>query len=101
MTIVQPLAVWASLAGVLGLTIGSFLNVVIYRVPVGASIVTPASCCQSCGHAIRNRHNIPVLGWLALNGKCADCGEPISVRYPIVEAATSALFVLLTVRLAH
>jgi leader peptidase (prepilin peptidase)/N-methyltransferase len=79
--------------GVLGLAIGSFLNVVIYRVPAGESLIRPGSHCPHCAHEIRNRHNIPVLGWLLLRGKCADCRAPISVRYPIVEALTAALFV--------
>src|SRR5687768_11921457 len=56
----------------LGLAIGSFLNVVIYRVPAGESVVHPPSKCPNCGAAIRNRHNVPVLGWLLLRGKCAD-----------------------------
>jgi leader peptidase (prepilin peptidase) / N-methyltransferase len=92
------LAVWAALAGLLGLAIGSFLNVVIYRVPAGVSVVTPSSRCPTCDSAIRNRHNLPVLGWLALRGRCADCAAPISVRYPLVEFVTGALFVLVTVR---
>jgi len=101
MTTMLPLAIYALLAGVLGLAIGSFLNVVIYRVPAGVSVVSPASRCPSCDHAIRNRHNIPVLGWLILGGRCADCKASISPRYPLVEAATAALFVVLTLRLAH
>jgi leader peptidase (prepilin peptidase) / N-methyltransferase len=88
-----PLLPVAVLAAVLGLSVGSFLNVVIYRVPAGLSIVSPPSRCPSCEHPIRNRHNIPVLGWLMLRGKCADCGNPISARYPLVEFLTGALFV--------
>ena len=91
-----PLGVWAVLAALFGLAIGSFLNVVIYRVPAGESIVRPPSKCPNCGHEIRNRHNIPVLGWLMLRGKCYDCGNPISPRYPLVEAATGALFAVVT-----
>lgn len=91
-----PIGLWAALAAVLGLLIGSFLNVVIYRVPAGESIVRPPSKCPKCGNEIRNRHNIPVFGWLVLRGKCFDCGNPISPRYPIVEFATGALFVVLT-----
>jgi leader peptidase (prepilin peptidase) / N-methyltransferase len=94
-------ALGAVLAGVLGLVVGSFLNVVISRVPAGESIVSPPSRCPSCGHRIRNRHNIPLLGWLMLRGRCADCRTRISVRYPLVEFATAVLFVVLTVRLAH
>jgi leader peptidase (prepilin peptidase)/N-methyltransferase len=84
---------------VLGLAIGSFLNVVIYRVPAGHSVVAPASHCPRCDTPIRNRHNVPVLGWLLLRGRCADCAAPISVRYPLVEAATGVAFVLVTWRL--
>ena len=85
-------AVWSILAGVLGLAIGSFLNVVIYRVPAGLSVVHPPSACPHCGHDIRNRHNVPVLGWLVLRGRCYDCRAPISPRYPLVELATGVLF---------
>jgi len=80
-------------AGLLGLAVGSFLNVVIYRVPRDESLVRPGSHCPHCGNAVRNRHNIPVLGWLLLRGRCADCRTPISARYPLVEAGTAALFV--------
>jgi leader peptidase (prepilin peptidase) / N-methyltransferase len=98
MTTMLPDALWAGLAGLLGLAIGSFLNVVIYRVPVGESVVSPASRCPSCSSEIHNRHNIPVLGWLVLRGRCFACRSPISARYPIVEAATAALFVVVTLR---
>jgi leader peptidase (prepilin peptidase)/N-methyltransferase len=93
--------VYAAFAGLFGLAIGSFLNVVIYRVPAGLSIVSPPSACPNCQAPIRNRHNVPVFGWLALHGRCADCQAPISARYPIVEAVTAALFVALTIRLAN
>lgn len=81
-------------AGVLGLLIGSFLNVVAYRVPAGRSVVAPASACPECGSAIRPWDNIPVLSWLVLRGRCRDCSAPISARYPLVEAATGAAFAL-------
>jgi leader peptidase (prepilin peptidase) / N-methyltransferase len=97
----SPWAVWATVLGVLGLAIGSFLNVVIYRVPAGVSVVRPASRCPSCQSEIRNRHNVPVLGWLSLRGKCADCAAPISARYPLVELATGVLFVVVTLRVVH
>jgi leader peptidase (prepilin peptidase) / N-methyltransferase len=87
-------ALVAGLAGVLGLAIGSFVNVVAYRVPRGVSVVSPPSACPCCCTPIRNRHNIPVLGWLVLRGCCYDCGVPISPRYPVVEAATGLLFAL-------
>lgn len=79
--------------GVFGLAIGSFLNVVAHRVPLGRSVVAPRSACPSCGHEIRAYDNVPVLSWLALRGRCRDCKAPISVRYPIVEALTGLLFI--------
>ncbi|MBO0900371.1 prepilin peptidase [Cellulomonas sp. zg-ZUI222] len=82
------------IAALLGLAIGSFLNVVVWRVPRDESVVRPASACPSCGHAIRARDNVPVVSWLLLRARCRDCGEPISVRYPAVELATCVLFVL-------
>ncbi|MGE3273522.1 MAG: A24 family peptidase [Vicinamibacterales bacterium] len=83
------------MAGVLGLLIGSFLNVCIYRLPRGGSLVSPPSRCPGCETPIRWRDNIPVLSWLWLRGRCASCGQPISIRYPIVELVTAALFVAL------
>lgn len=81
------------LVGVLGLAIGSFLNVVVYRVPAGISVVAPASSCPGCGHELRRRDNVPVVSWLLLRARCRDCSAPISARYPLVEAATGLLFV--------
>jgi leader peptidase (prepilin peptidase)/N-methyltransferase len=83
---------------VLGLLIGSFLNVVIWRVPRAESVVSPPSACPACGHPIRARDNVPVLSWLLLRGRCRDCAAPISPRYPVVEAATAALFALVLLR---
>ena len=80
------------LAGLLGLAIGSFLNVVVYRVPAGQSVVHPPSHCPVCQHPIRNRHNIPVLGWILLRGRCYDCKSPISIRYPLIELGTGVVF---------
>ena len=77
---------------VLGLAVGSFLNVVIYRVPRKQSVVRPRSACPSCGTQIADRDNIPVVSWLALRGRCRHCQAPISVRYPIVESLTAGLF---------
>jgi leader peptidase (prepilin peptidase)/N-methyltransferase len=81
------------LCGVLGLAIGSFLNVVIWRVPRRESVAHPPSHCPSCNAAIRPRDNIPVVSWLLLRGRCRQCRTGISVRYPLVEAGTAALFV--------
>ncbi|WP_305789611.1 prepilin peptidase [Symbioplanes lichenis] len=92
----QPLLL--GIVGMLGLAVGSFLNVVIHRVPRGESLVRPGSHCPACGHEIRPRHNIPVAGWLLLRGRCADCEAPISARYPLVEAGTAALFLAVTAK---
>ena len=85
-------AVWLA---VLGGTIGSFLNVVVYRVPAGLSLSRPGSHCPSCKHAIRWHDNVPVLGWIWLRGRCRDCGASISARYPTVEAVVAAMFLAL------
>ena len=82
------------LLGALGLVVGSFLNVCIYRLPRGESIAYPASHCTACGRALRWYENVPVLGWVALRGRCRTCGESISWMYPAVEVATPALFLL-------
>jgi leader peptidase (prepilin peptidase) / N-methyltransferase len=79
-------------AAVLGALIGSFLNVVIHRLPLGESLVSPGSHCPSCGAPVRARDNVPVLSWLLLRGRCRNCGAPISARYPVVEALTAAAF---------
>lgn len=84
--------------GILGALIGSFANVVIYRVPKGESIVFPGSTCPNCGHKIKPWENIPVLSWLFLRGKCSSCKTPISPRYPFIEALTAAGYVLLAWR---
>lgn len=83
---------------VLGLVIGSFVNVVVWRVPRGLSIVSPPSACPRCNRPIRAWENIPVFSWLALRGRCRGCRQPISLRYPAVELGTSVLFVLLAIR---
>ena len=107
-------ATFALVAGLLGLTVGSFLNVVIHRLPrmlqaqwkaqcaelegrpapdaPRYNLWTPGSQCAACGHRLRAVHNIPVVSYLALRGRCAFCGSPISARYPIVEALTAMLF---------
>ena len=76
-----------------GLVFGSFLNVCIVRLPRGESIVRPRSHCRSCGVALRSFDNLPLVSWLALRGRSRCCGQPIAVRYPLVEGATAALFV--------
>ncbi len=81
-----------------GLTVGSFLNVCIYRLPAGKSVVRPGSRCPSCGSAIRWYRNIPVLSWIFLRGRCADCGTRIPVRYPVVELLTGLLTLALWLR---
>jgi leader peptidase (prepilin peptidase)/N-methyltransferase len=73
--------------------LGSFLNVVAFRLPRGESLVRPGSHCPSCGAAVRPYDNVPVLSWLWLRGRCRGCGERISPRYPLVEAVTAVLFV--------
>ena len=112
----MPVSQWfdATLFGVLGLLIGSFLNVVIYRLPIMLdaqwkaecaelagkespvaekfNLMVPRSRCQKCGHQIRWYENIPIVSYLFLRGKCSVCGVPISLRYPLVEIATGALF---------
>lgn len=82
----------AAWLGVLGACVGSFLNVVAYRMPRGMSVVWQPSHCPRCEHPIRARDNIPVLGWLALGGRCRDCGGPISPRYALVEALVGGIF---------
>jgi leader peptidase (prepilin peptidase)/N-methyltransferase len=85
-------------AGLLGLLVGSFLNVVVWRVPRGESVVSPPSACPGCGTQIRPRDNVPVLSWLLLRGRCRDCGAGISSRYPLVEVGCAALFVVMALR---
>ncbi|MFC0430088.1 A24 family peptidase [Kutzneria buriramensis] len=94
------MAVLLIFIGLLGLVVGSFLNVVIHRVPAGISVATPPSACPNCDVRIRVRHNVPVLGWLLLRGKCFDCKEPISARYPLVELLTGLLFVAVALRVS-
>jgi leader peptidase (prepilin peptidase) / N-methyltransferase len=77
-----------------GAAIGSFLNVVIYRLPAGLSVLHPPSRCPHCLTQIRKQDNIPILGWLKLKGRCANCKAPVSPRYPLVEAFTGLLFLL-------
>ena len=94
-------AALAVIAGLLGLAVGSFLNVVVWRVPRGESVVTPRSHCPNCDAGIRPRDEIPVISWLLLKGRCRDCQAPISTRYPLVELLTAAVFVAIAVRFQH
>lgn len=93
MTVAAILAV-----GTFGAFIGSFLNVVVYRVPRGRSVVRPGSACGACGHEIRWYDNIPLVSWLVLRGRCRDCGSRISARYPLVELGTAVLLGLVAWR---
>jgi leader peptidase (prepilin peptidase)/N-methyltransferase len=90
-------AAGAALAGLFGLIFGSFLNVVIHRLPRGESLASPPSRCPSCGEHVRPYDNIPVLSWLLLRGRCRHCGEPISPRYPLVELLTAVLMAAVVV----
>ncbi|GEK80997.1 prepilin peptidase [Agrococcus baldri] len=94
------IAAATALTGGFGLLIGSFLNVVIFRVPAGRSIVNPPSACGGCGNRIRPYDNVPVLSWLLLRGKCRDCSTSISARYPFVELLTGVAFVAVVLRFA-
>lgn len=87
----------AAAAGALGLLVGSFLNVVVHRVPAGLSVVRPRSACPSCATPIRSRDNVPVVSWILLGGRCRDCSAVVPVRYPAVEVATGLLFAALAV----
>jgi len=89
----------AGILFVLGTMIGSFLNVIIYRIPKNESIVFPASKCQSCRRPLKWYHNIPVLSWLVLGGKCGFCKEKIAAQYPVIELLTGVIFVLLYLKL--
>lgn len=84
--------------GAFGAMLGSFLNACVFRLPRGISMLHPPSSCPSCGTRIRWYDNVPVLGWIALHGKCRSCRASISPRYPVVEALTAVVFVLLALR---
>ena len=88
----------AAFCGLLGLAFGSFANVVIHRVPRGESLSHPPSTCPTCGNRISPRDNIPVVSWLLLRGRCRHCSEPISARYPIVEAVIAVAFAAVAAR---
>ena len=84
--------VTSALVFLFGAAVGSFLNVVIYRVPAGLSLLHPPSRCPTCHTQLKPHDNVPVLGWLWLKGRCRYCRTPISPRYPLIEAFTGALF---------
>jgi leader peptidase (prepilin peptidase)/N-methyltransferase len=86
------------LVALFGLAIGSFLNVVIWRVPRGESVVNPPSACTSCGTQIRARDNVPVVSWLLLRGRCRDCQARITPRYPLVELGTGVAFAVVAAK---
>src|SRR5436189_3155802 len=88
----MPFHFWSAMIFVFGSMVGSFLNVCIYRMPRGLSVVTPPSSCPYCGYRIPWHFNIPLLTWLYLRGQCANCGAPISVRYFLVELLTALVF---------
>lgn len=100
-TTVLPWPLVVGLVAPLGLAIGSFLNVVVHRVPLGLSVVHPPSACPQCRQPVRGRDNVPVLSWLLLRGRCRDCRTPIPVRYPLVEAGTAALLVAVALHLQN
>ncbi|WP_241681090.1 prepilin peptidase [Pseudactinotalea terrae] len=99
MTDLLPSWLLLTYVGLLGAVVGSYLNVLVWRLPREQSTTRPRSACPSCGHAIRWFDNVPVLSWLVLRGRCRDCGTRISVRYPLVEAGVAVLFVALVVLL--
>src|SRR5471032_557857 len=85
---------WLAAAGALGAIVGSFMNVVIHRVPLGSSIVWPSSACPHCKRELSWYDNIPVVSFLVLRARCRTCKGPISVRYPLIEALTALMFAL-------
>jgi leader peptidase (prepilin peptidase)/N-methyltransferase len=89
-----PLPAVFGVAAAVGLLVGSFLNVVVYRVPRGLSVSKPRSFCPTCERQLSWWENVPIVSWVALQGRCRTCHEPISIRYPLVEAGTAAIFVL-------
>lgn len=94
-------SIFTVFAGLFGLCIGSFLNVVSWRVPLGKSIVSPPSACPGCGKEIEPRDNIPVLSYIVLGGKCRNCSMRISFRYPLTEFITGALFLLAAIHTGY
>jgi leader peptidase (prepilin peptidase)/N-methyltransferase len=87
-----------ALCALFGLTVGSFLNVVVHRVPQHRSVVSPPSACPGCGTVLAGRDLVPVVSWLALRGRCRSCHAPVSARYPLVEALTAGLWLAVALR---
>jgi len=87
--------IYSVIVFIYGITIGSFLNVVIYRIPNNLSVVSPPSACPSCGNRLKMYHNIPILSWLLLRGKCGFCKTKISFQYPLIELITGIIFLLI------
>jgi leader peptidase (prepilin peptidase) / N-methyltransferase len=87
-----PPALAIAIVTAFGAILGSFLNVCIYRLPLGKSVVWPASACTTCGRELLWYENVPVASWLVLRGRCRTCSTPISFRYPLIEAITAAMF---------
>ncbi len=84
-----------------GACIGSFLNVVVYRIPAGISLISPPSRCPICFHRLGNTENVPIFGWLWLRGRCRWCKTPISSRYPLIEAVTGTIFILVFLQFGY
>jgi len=99
--LVFVVVMWCLWFIVLGGCVGSFLNVLVYRLPRRKSLMRPPSHCPACGHLIRWYDNVPVVGWIKLRGKCRDCQSPISIRYPCVEGFCGILFGGIFVMLAQ
>ncbi len=91
-----PLGITIAWAGAIGLFVGSFLNVVVYRTPLGLSVAAPRSFCPTCKRQLKWWENVPVASWIGLRGRCRVCRQPISIRYPSVELATGFVFALVT-----
>jgi len=87
-----PLPIGIAIATAFGAVVGSFLNVCIYRLPLGKSVVWPPSACTKCARELMWYENVPIVSWLVLRGRCRTCGTPISIRYPLIEALTAAMF---------
>jgi len=91
--------IYSVIVFIYGITIGSFLNVVIYRVPNNLSVISPPSACPSCGNRLKMYHNIPILSWLLLRGKCGFCKTNISFQYPLIEFITGIIFLLIFLKI--